>query len=65
MARARLYKSTAERVAAHRAKNGTVKLTIDVSAEAMEGLNTYMRFKPYTKSQIVDKLIKNQLLRKR
>lgn len=65
MARPKLYESAAARVAAHRARNNTRSLTVQIPAELMEGLNEYMKFKNLTKDQVITKLLAGQLLRKR
>lgn len=55
----------AERLAKYRQSHGLVKLTVDLPAELVEGLNEYLRFKDTTKNEVFAKLIKSQLLRKR
>ncbi len=65
MARPKLYENAAARVAAHRARNNTKSLTVQIPAELMEGLNEYMKFKNLTKDQVITKLLAGQLLRKR
>lgn len=65
MPRQRLYESDAARVAAFRARKGTVTLSVDLPREIVESLNEYMRFKGLTKAQVISKLISSQLLRKR
>lgn len=65
MARQRLYESNAARVAAHREKHNLVTLSVNIPKEVMEGLNEYMKFKNLTKAEVIEKLIRSQLLRKR
>lgn len=65
MARPRKYASDAQRVAAYRARHGLVTLTIDLPRDVIDGLNAYMKFKNITKSEVISKLIRSQLLRKR
>jgi hypothetical protein len=61
----RKYKTSAERVAAYRARHALVTFTVDLPAEIVDGLNEYLRFKDMTKSAVIAKLIRSQLLRKR
>jgi hypothetical protein len=61
----RKYKTSAERVAAYRARHALVPFTVDLPAEVVDGLNEYLRFKDMTKSAVIAKLIRSQLLRKR
>jgi hypothetical protein len=63
--RPRKYATDAERQAAYRARNDTVRLTVDLPRELVEGLNAYMKFKGLTKTEVFSKLLKSQLLRKR
>jgi hypothetical protein len=65
MARPRIYASDAERVAAFRARNNTVKFTVDIDADLVAGLDEYLRFKDKTKREVIEGLLRNQLLRKR
>lgn len=65
MPRKRIYASDAERVAAYRRKHSLVTLSVDVSSELASGLEEYMRFKNLTKAEVISKLIRSQLLRKR
>lgn len=65
MARAKVYATSAERVAAHRARKSLVTLTVDLPTDCIDGLNEYMQFKDMTKTQVIEKLIRTQLLRKR
>lgn len=65
MPRARIHESDAARVAAHRKKHQLVTLSVDVPADVVEGLEDYMRFKNLTKAQVIVKLVRGQLLRKR
>lgn len=65
MPRKKIHADSAARVAAHRAKNDTVTLSVDLPRDLVEGLNNYMRFKDLTKVEVISKLITSQLLRKR
>jgi hypothetical protein len=61
----RKYRTAAERVAAYRARHALVTFTVDLPSEVVDGLNEYLRFKDMTKSAVIAKLIRSQLLRKR
>ena len=65
MARARIYENDAARVAAYRARNQLVTLSVDVPKDVAEGIEEYMRFKNLTKAAVITKLVRTQLLRKR
>lgn len=65
MARARLYESDAARVAAYRARQDLVQFNVDLPADLVRELEEYMRFKNVTKRQVIEKLLRSQLLRKR
>jgi hypothetical protein len=65
MARPKLYENAAARVAAHRARNDLVTLSVDVPRDIAEGIEEYMRFKNLTKAAVITKLVRTQLLRKR
>lgn len=58
----------AERQAARRARlasQGKLTLTVEVSAEAFEALVNFVQFKDMSKDQVIEKLIRTQLMRKR
>lgn len=65
MPRKRVYENDAARVAAYRARHNLVSFTVDLPADCVDGLAQYMRFKNLTRSEVVTKLIRAQLLRKR
>jgi hypothetical protein len=65
MSRPRKYFSDAERVAAFREKRNLVTLSVDLPVDVVDGLNEYMKFKDLTKRQVIEKLLRSQLLRKR
>jgi hypothetical protein len=65
MPRKRIHVDAAARTAAHRKNHDLVTLSVDISREVSEGLEAYMQFKGLTKAQVITKLIKTQLLRKR
>ena len=58
-------KSAAERQRAFRAKNNLKSFTVHINVELWEALEKYQIGKDLTKSTIVEKLLRNQLLRKR
>ncbi|WP_295751685.1 hypothetical protein [Undibacterium sp.] len=65
MARQRLYENDAARVKAFRERKGVVTLTVDLPADVALGFEEYLRFKDLKKSDVIVKLIRSQLLRKR
>ena len=65
MARPRLYATDADRVKAHRERHDLQTLTVELPRELVEGFNEYLRFKDLTKNEVIAKLLKTQLLRKR
>lgn len=65
MPRKRKYKNDAERVAAYRARNRLVTLCVDIPVDVAEALDQYLQFKDVTKSAVIEKLLRSQLLRKR
>lgn len=65
MPRTRLHVDDAARVAAHRKKHQLVTLSVDVPKDVVDGLEEYMRFKNLSKAEVIAKLVRSQLLRKR
>jgi hypothetical protein len=65
MSRPRQYKTDAERVAAHRARNNLRTLSVDIDSHCVDQLEAWMKFKDMTKREVIEKLIRTQLLRKR
>lgn len=65
MARTKKHASAADRVRAFRAAKNLVSLSVDIPAELMDGLNAYLKFKGTTKAEVIAKLLRTQLLRKR
>lgn len=65
MARPKLYENDAARIKAFRERKGFVTLTVDLPADVAQGLDEFLRFKDLKKSDVIVKLIRNQLLRKR
>lgn len=63
--RKRKYETAAERQKAYRERNNLVPLNVSLTAETAQGLEDYLRFKDKTKAEVIEKLIKTQLLRKR
>lgn len=67
--RPRVHADDAARQAAHRARNketrGLVRFTVDLPQECIDGINNYMKFKGLTKTEVLEKLIRTQLMRKR
>lgn len=64
------YANAAERVAAHRARHALVQLNVELPAELVAELQAYMTRQAadgagLTQSQVIAKLLKTQLLRKR
>ena len=60
-----LYANAAERQAAYRARHKTRTLTVEIPEEVFEGLDVYLKFKNLTKNEVITRLLKQQLLRKR
>ena len=65
MSRPKIYESPAARVAAFRARKALVTLSVDLPADLVEQLEAYMQFKNVTKKQVIENLLRTQLLRKR
>lgn len=54
-------KARRERLAA----TGVGTLTVELPMDVLDGLNEYLKFKGITKNVVIEKLIRQQLLRKR
>lgn len=65
MPRKRIHADAAARVAAYRKNHQLVTLSVDVPRDVSDGLIEYMRFKNLTKAEVITKLLRSQLLRKR
>ena len=65
MGRPRIHASDADKVKAFREKHGVVACTFDIPQDVLDQFNEYLKFKDITKSDVLVKLIKSQLLRKR
>lgn len=50
---------------AFRESKKLISLTVDLPADLVQGLNDFMRFKDITKAEVIGKLLRTQLLRKR
>lgn len=61
-------KTAAQRQKERRARlrdDGKAFLTVHVDAKLLDGLKAYIRFKDITPDQVIEKLLRQQLLRKR
>lgn len=65
MSRPKIHESPAARVAAFRARKSLVTLSVDLPADLVAELEAYMAFKNVSKKEVIEKLIRTQLLRKR
>lgn len=63
--RPRVHASDAERQKAFRERKGLVRFTVDLPEDVVQGISDYMKFKNLTKTQVIEKLVRSQLLRKR
>jgi len=63
--RPKVHENAAARVRAHRKKHKLASFTVELPQELAEGLEQYIRFRDTSKSAVIAKLIKTQLLRKR
>ena len=65
MPRVRKYKDDAARVAAFRKRKQLATLSVDIPRQLADALDQYLQFKDVTKSAVIEKLLRSQLLRKR
>lgn len=65
MGRPRVYENDAARIKAYREKKGLKSFTVELPAEIYEGLEQYLKHRGESKSTVIARLVKNQLLRKR
>ena len=65
MSRQKIYNSTAERVAAFRERRNLKSFTVQIPADLYSKMEEYLKYKNLSKSVVVEKLIRTQLLRKR
>lgn len=63
--RERIHENNAARVRAHREKHKLHAFTVELPEDLYKGLEEYLKFRDESKSAVVARLIKNQLLRKR
>lgn len=63
--RPRKHADNAAKQAAYRERNGLVPFHVDLPADVVQGLEEYLKFKGLTKNEVIAKLIRTQLLRKR
>lgn len=63
--RKRVYASTAERVAAWRARHAKKAFTVNLPIDLIDDLKKHLEFKDLTTDACIEKLIRTQLLRKR
>ncbi|HWW06331.1 hypothetical protein [Collimonas sp.] len=57
--------TAAERKRLQRERAGLVTFTVELPEDLVEQFNEFLRFKDLTKSAVIEKLIRSQLLRKR
>jgi hypothetical protein len=62
---ARKYVSDAAKQAAYRARSNSVTLTVQVPFEVSYELDLYLKYRLESKSEVIVKLLRTQLLRKR
>lgn len=60
-----LRSAGALRVAAYRERHGVFSFTVDLPRDVVQGIEDYMKFKNVTRSAVITKLVRSQLLRKR
>lgn len=65
MGRPRKYANDAEKMAAYRERNDLVPLRIDIPRELHQEFTEWLKFKDRTQAEVITKLIRQQLLRKR
>jgi hypothetical protein len=65
MGRKKLYETAAEKQAAYRERNGLVSISVTLSKELHEDFKQWLVFKDKGESEVICKLIRTQLLRKR
>lgn len=65
MARPKIHANNAARVAAHRERHDLVQMSVDLPRDVTEGIAAYMKHKDMTKAEVITKLVRSQLLRKR
>ena len=63
--RPRKHESDSAKQAAYRERKGLVPFTVNLPQDVIDGINAYMKFKSLTKTEVLEKLIRTQLMRKR
>jgi len=63
--RKRTYASRAEQQAAYRERNNLVNLCVQIDSGLAEEFEQWLKFKDKKKSEVIEKLLRTQLLRKR
>ncbi|MFZ3002133.1 MAG: hypothetical protein WA071_17590 [Undibacterium umbellatum] len=65
MPRPRQYASDAEKQKAYRERNDLVNLCVQLPASLVNEFEAWLKFKDKTKAEVIEKLLRSQLLRKR
>lgn len=65
MGRPRQYENDAERQKAYRERNNLVNLCVQLPADLVTEFEAWLKFKDKTKAEVIEKLLRSQLLRKR
>ncbi len=65
MGRKKLYSSDAEKQKAYRERNNLSSVVVQLPADLVQKFEDFLKFKDLTKSEVIEKLIRTQLLRKR
>jgi hypothetical protein len=63
--RKRIYATRAEQQAAYRERNNLVNLCVQIDAGLKNEFEQWLKFKDREKSEVIEKLLRTQLLRKR
>jgi len=65
MGRKKIYASDAEKQKAYRERHGLANLVVQLPSDLIDEFESFIKFKDRTKSQVIEKLLRSQLLRKR
>lgn len=65
MGRPRIYENNAAKVAAFRERKQLATLSVVLPPELIAEFEEFLKFKNLTKSEVIEKLLRTQLLRKR
>lgn len=65
MGRPKVHADSAARVAAYRLRHSLVNLSVSIPQDLSIAFEGYLRFKDLTKSEVIVRLLRDQLLRKR